>query len=169
MGVLVMRRTALRLLAALAVAAGAWPLLWPSRVEAAGQVTLVVIVASTSKLTNISLEDLRHTFTGDRSVDTNGSKVIPLNQPPRTPDRAGFDRAVLELSPDEVARFWIDRKIRGGNRPPRAVADTALLRTLVEKLPGAISYVQAKDVSPQVRVVTVNGKLPQHPAYPLRY
>jgi hypothetical protein len=51
-----------------------------------------------------------------------------------------FDKVVLGMTPDEVARHWVDQRIRGKGRPPRAVPDGALLKKVVRHFPGAIAY-----------------------------
>jgi hypothetical protein len=138
----------------------------PAPARAEDEVALAVIVARSSKLTNISLVDLRHAF---RTEKTGGEHLIALNHPPKTPDRVGFDRVVLGMDPGEVGQFWIARRIRGGASAPRTVASLATLRRVVEKLPGAIGYLRPAQLSSQVRAIRVDGKLPEDAGYPLRY
>jgi len=144
-------------------------LLMPRPVRANNDVVLAVIVAPESKLTNISVADLRRVFQSERLTDPDGSKLIPLNHPPKTVDRVGFDQVVLGMDPETVGRFWIDRKIRGGSGPPRTVESLATLRRVVEKLPGALGYLRPAQLSSEVRAVRVDGKLPEDPGYPVRY
>src|SRR4051812_65903 len=73
---------------------------------------LVVVVAKGSSVKNISRGELKRCFTGD-AVTVAGKQLVPFNAAPNTPERAAFDQAVLGMSPDEVGRFWIDRKVRG--------------------------------------------------------
>ena len=143
--------------------------LTPGPVRADSEVALAVIVAPSSKMTNISLGDLRRAFQSERLTDPDGNRLIALNHPPKTVDRVGFDKVVLRMDPDDVGRFWIDRKIRGGSGPPRTVESLATLRRVVEKLPGAIGYLRPGQLSNEVRVVRVDGKLPEDSGYPLRY
>lgn len=139
----------------------------PAPAKSEEPVALAVIVARSSKLTNISSVELRHTFQSEK--DGAAERLIALNHPPKTPDRVGFDRVVLGMDPETVGRFWIARKIQGGAAPPRTVASLATLRRVVEKLPGAIGYIRPGQLSSQVRAIRVDGKLPEDPGYPLRY
>lgn len=143
--------------------------LTPSPVRADSDVSLAVIVAPSSKMTNISLGDLRRVFQSERLTDPDGNRLIALNHPPKTVDRVGFDKVVLRMDADDVGRFWIDRKIRGGSGPPRTVESLATLRRVVEKLPGAIGYLRPGQLSNEVRAIRVDGKLPEDSGYPLRY
>src|SRR3712207_5910245 len=65
----------------------------------AGQ--LAVIVARDSPLQGLPLADLRALFLGDARTDPKGTKLVPVNLPPGTPDRIAFDRLALGMSPDE--------------------------------------------------------------------
>ena len=157
------------LLALGALALGALVGLAPAPVRAGNDVVLAVIVSPSSKLTNISIADLRHVFQSERLTDPDGNRLIALNHPPKTVDRVGFDQVVLRMDPEGVGRFWIDRKIRGGNGPPRTVESLATLRRVVEKLPGAIGYLRPGQRSNEVRAIRVDGKLPEEAGYPIRY
>jgi len=164
-----MKRRALPLLAFAGAVATALSALAPRPVRAGTEVALAIIVAPGSKLTSISVADLRRVFESERLTDPEGNRLIALNHPPKTPDRVGFDQAVLGRDPEEVGRFWIDRKIRGGSGPPRTVESLATLRRVVEKLPGAIGYIRPAQLSGEVRAIRVDGKLPEDPGYPVRY
>jgi hypothetical protein len=168
MGILIPRRQ-LVTLAASAAASSALPLVLTSEADAADAVILAVVVAPNSTLTQISLADLRRVFTSERIMDPDGNPLVPLNHPPKTPDRVGFDRTVLKMSAENVGRFWIDRRIRGAAGPPRTVDNVTMLRRFVAKVAGAIAYVRPAQLSTEVRAIRVEGKLPDEPGYPLRY
>ena len=164
-----MRRRALPLLALVGLVTAALAALAPRPLRASNDIALAVIVSPASKLTNISVADLRRVFQSERLTDPDGVKLIPLNHPPKTVDRVGFDQVMLGMDPEAVGRFWIDRKIRGGSGPPRTVESLATLRRVVEKLPGAIGYIRPAQLSNEVRAIRVDGKLPEDPGYPVRY
>jgi hypothetical protein len=132
-------------------------------------IELAVIVAPASSLANISMADLQRVFLSEAVNAPGGQRLVPINHPPRTPDRVGFDRVVLDREPDEVGRYWIDQRIRGGAGPPRSVDSVGLLRRVVANLPGAIGYVRPGSLSPEVRPVRVEGKLPGESGYPVAF
>jgi hypothetical protein len=164
-----MRRRAFPLLLLLGTVLAVLVALVPEPAQAGNDVALAVIVSPTSNLTNISVSDLRRVFESERLTDPDGNRLIPLNHPPKTVDRVGFDEVILGRDADAVGRFWIDRKIRGGNGPPRTVESLATLRRVVEKLPGAIGYIRPSQLSNEVRAIRVDGKLPEDAGYPVRY
>jgi len=117
---------------------------------------LVVVVVKGSSLTNISKDDLKHCFLGD-SVSGGGKTLVPFNAESKTPERAGFDQAVLGMSADEVGRFWTDRRVRGQGAAPRALPSSAHMQKVVAKFPGAIGYVTAEQLTSELQPVKVDG------------
>ena len=134
--------------------------LWTPRALGADE-DLAVIVHTASPIRGISREELRAIFTTRMRSWDDGTKLIPLNFAPRDPQRVLFDRIVLGMEPDEVGRFWIDRKVRGGNPPPKHVPNVKIMRGAVAKLRGAIGYLPVASVGDAVRIVArvKEGKL----------
>jgi hypothetical protein len=101
----------------------------------------------------LSAYELEALFTRAQTRWNDGTAAVPLNAPIGSHARAMFDRAVLRLGPEQVGRFWLDRRIRGMGLPPRQVSDPLLTVKVVQNLPGAIAYVRSDLVSEKVRVV----------------
>jgi hypothetical protein len=148
---------------------GALSTLWLLEGSAAADpVRLQLITAKANSIRDLSLADLRQLYRG-KQVSVAGTKLVPFNHPPNTPDRVAFDRIVLGMTPEEVGRYWIDQKIRGGDSPPRTIDSVALLVRVVGALPGAFAYVREGFSSPELKVVTLEGRLPSDNRYPLVY
>ncbi|HKP57863.1 MAG TPA: hypothetical protein VJV78_14120 [Polyangiales bacterium] len=114
---------------------------------------LAVVMNSAVGETQLGIDDLRAIFLRKRLVWSGGQHIVPINQPNGSPVRVAFDKTVLGFTPDQMARFWIDTRIRSGMQAPRTVAGDALIANVVKILPGCISYVAADQVSSAVRVV----------------
>ena len=150
-------------LATIATVVGMVLLLGAAPALRAADPPLVVVVAATNPMQDISRSNLRRAFLGEPTSGPAG-KLIPLNQAPGTPARTQFDQIVLGLEPEAVARFWIDQRIRGQGGAPRAVPTSMLVR-VVPQLAGTISYVRASEVGPGMKAVTIDGKKPGDPGY----
>jgi len=124
-------------------------------VASAERQRLVVVVAKSSKLTNVSRLDLKRSFLGETIILAD-VRLAPFNAEPNSDERAGFDLAVLEMTPDEAGRFWVDRKVRGQGAAPRSLP-AAHLAKVVAKFPGAISYLRIDQLTPDVRPIKVDG------------
>jgi hypothetical protein len=128
---------------------------------------LVVVVGAGSPMPDISRSALRRAYLGEVTED-HGARLVPLNQPPGAPARVAFDRALLGLPPDAIARFWIDQRIRGQGSAPRAIPTVPLLLRVLAQLPGGISYLRRADLPANatgVKVITVDGKKPGDAGY----
>jgi ABC-type phosphate transport system substrate-binding protein len=132
-----------------------------------GKKTIAVVVAKHSSVSNLSLFQLKRLYLGDKLETPTGQKMVALNRGTSSKERRGFDKNVLGLSAEEAARYWIDRRIRGQSGAPRAVDPAAVVQTVVSNVPGAISYVTTDQLSDKVKVVRVDGKLPNEPGYPI--
>ncbi len=128
---------------------------------------LVLIVSNHSPMQEIQLGDLRRVFSGEPVNHDKGGKLIPLNHPVMTPDRVTFDRVLLTMNPEQISKYWIDRKIRGQSGPPRTVSSLSILLGVVSRLPGAIGYVSPLYLNGEVRTLSISGARPGSPEYPL--
>jgi ABC-type phosphate transport system substrate-binding protein len=122
---------------------------------------IAVIVNKANPLSVIGRDELRPIFQTTRKVWSSGAEAFPINLPEDSPLRNDFDQAILGLDPERVARYWIDRKVRGGARPPvRVNSSSAVLKAVASK-PGAVGYVRLGEVNNTVKVVAKvsDGKL----------
>lgn len=141
---------------------GALLLLSPLQSSAGVQRGAVVVIANKAvSATKISRDELRPIFQTKKDTWPDGTPARPFNLPNADTARQSFDAAVLGLDPDRVARYWIDRKIRGGERPPHTASTPALMLKLVSKTAGAVGYIQATDVDASVNVIAriVDGRV----------
>jgi len=127
---------------------------------------LAVVVAKNFPVDNLSFADLKRLYMGD-TIEASGKRVIPLALRMRSPERTTFDESVIGLAPDDVARYWVDRKIRGQSGPPKAIDSPLTLLRLVDKLDGSLGYVRADAVPSDVKVLRIDGKRPSDPGYRL--
>lgn len=134
---------------------------------AGGGTPVAIVVSSSLGVSELSFGDLKRLYKGS-SVVAGGETLVPLTYPKKSAERHRFDQAVLGMSPDQVALYWIDRKIRGQSGSPKAVDSPTVVVKVVAKVDGAIGYVELRDVAPGVKVLKIDGKRPEDPGYPIR-
>jgi ABC-type phosphate transport system substrate-binding protein len=122
---------------------------------------LAVITNKSVSIAKVTRDDLRPLFQTKKASLQDVGNARPFNLPDASAQRQLFDQAVLGLDADRVVRYWIDRKIRGGERPPQTVPTAALMIKVVSKTPGAVGYVDASVVDASVKVVAkiVDGQV----------
>lgn len=119
----------------------------------AEDVPLLVIANPSVSASELSADKLEAIFTLSERQWPGGDTIIAFNYPPGSALRESFDRVVLRMGPDDVARFWIDRRIRGLGDSPRKVPTAALLLRIVANLRGAIGYVPDGPLPADVKLV----------------
>lgn len=128
--------------------------------EAGGEDEIVVVVNKGNPITVATREELRPIFQTTKTQWADGTRTDPINLPEDNTLRQGFDAAVLGLDPDRVARYWVDRKIRGGERPPRKAATSGAVVRSVAGERGAVGYVRKSEANDTVKIVArVRGGL----------
>jgi hypothetical protein len=137
------------------------------RVQAAAGPALVVVIATTTGVRDITTAILRRAFMG-YPTEVGGKRLIPINHPTGSPNRVMFDQLMLGLSPDEVGRFWVDRRIRDESPPPKTVPSPDLAVRVAASLPFAITYITPDLVNDKVAVLTIDGKSPKDGSYLLK-
>jgi hypothetical protein len=147
---------------------GAPALEWLAPRHASASRLLVVVTQKTSALSDLSLRELKRLYQSEPVNGPDGNPLVPLNQVLGTPARVDFDQLVLKMSPDVVARYWVDRKIRGQTGAPKAIPSLDLLRRAVAGVPGTLTYLSANDVTAELKVVTVDSKRPTDAGYVLQ-
>jgi ABC-type phosphate transport system substrate-binding protein len=133
---------------------------WATGSLADGDV-LVVIVNKANPVAKLARDELRPFFQTTKKSWDFGEDAVPINLPEGSVLRNAFDQAVLGLDPERVARYWTDRKVRGGARPPVRVQSTSAVLKAVATKPGAVGYVRLSEVNKDVKVVAKisGGKL----------
>ena len=127
---------------------------------------IAVVMASNTRQRGLSSDKLRRVFLALPTDDDDGHRFVPINLAQSSNVRERFDRNVLSMSPTEIARYWIDQRLRG-NKPPRSANSLDLCRRAVQELPGAISYLPLSQVG-SLKVLSIDGRAPQDGSYQLK-
>jgi ABC-type phosphate transport system substrate-binding protein len=125
----------------------------------AGPGPIAVVVNPSNGNSALSKTQLSALYKGKTSTFPDGSTASPVNLPPENDVRQDFDKAVLNMSPDESKKFWVDMKIRSGAAAPPKMSSASAVARHVAKTPSAIGYVpagEAKGLKIVARIVGGN-------------
>jgi hypothetical protein len=118
---------------------------------------------------DISLEDLRKIFLGERQFWSSNMPVVPLIRPQGTPERDVMLRVLYRMSENEYKKYWITKVFRAEATNEPAVAPTSsFANDAVAAIPGSITCENVKDVPHGAKVLRIDGHKPGEPGYPLR-
>lgn len=135
----------------------------------AREVDVAVVVQPDTPVSNLSLAEVRKIFLGDRQYWTANMPVVLLIRAPVARERDVVLKIIYQMSESQFKQYWIAKIFRAESvSAPKVVYSNDMASDLVTALPGAIAFIDSRDVRPGTKVVRVDGRLPGEPGYTLR-
>ncbi|MBZ5649585.1 MAG: hypothetical protein LAO18_03745 [Acidobacteriia bacterium] len=132
-------------------------------------VDIAVVVHPDTPVSNLSLSDVRKVFLGDRQYWSTNVPVVLLIRAPVARERDVVLKIIYQMSESQFKQYWIAKIFRAeAATAPKVVYSNDIANQLITAIPGAIAFVDSKDVRPGTKVLRVDGRLPGEPGYPLR-
>ena len=133
------------------------------------QKAIAIVVHKDSVVDNLSLAELRDIFLANKQFWPNRSRIILLVRAPKSDERDFVLNTIYQMDEAQFRQYWIAKMFRAEvPRGPKIVFSTDMTRELVVAIPGSISFINAQEVTDDVRVLRVHGKLPSDAGYPLK-
>jgi ABC-type phosphate transport system substrate-binding protein len=130
---------------------------------------LAIVVHKDTEIENLSMSELRNIFLANQQFWPNRARIILLVRAPESEERDFVLNTIYEMDEAQFRQYWIAKMFRAEvPRGPKIVFSTGMMLELVIAIPGSISFVSADEVTDDVKVVKIDGKLPSDPGYPLR-
>jgi ABC-type phosphate transport system substrate-binding protein len=131
---------------------------------------LAIIVHRSNPVDNLTFSELRRIFMLDTQTWPHGRKITVVLREKDQPERAEAIRIICGLSERDYEKHILFRAFQGSvSAGPRAIQSGSGMVRFVYSAPGAIGYVNADDVEPSVKLLRIEGLLPDDPGYPLRH
>ncbi|PYV48814.1 MAG: hypothetical protein DMG92_12715 [Acidobacteria bacterium] len=127
---------------------------------------IAVVVNEKNPVKNLSSQEVRNIFAGDRRSWPGG---LPIKLFVRAPD--AHERAVLlkllGMSESDYKNYWTAKIFRGEvQSEPIALFSNGMQKEAIKAYPGAVALVNMQDVKPGMKMVKVEGHLPGEEGYP---
>jgi len=130
---------------------------------------LAIIVNQSNPVENFSFEELRKIFLGERSHWPNGRRITLVMLDPSQPERKVVLRDIYGMNEKDFNSHFIQGVFTGAVFvSPKTFANSGDVRKFVFNVPGAIGYVRASDVDSTVKILRVDGRLPEDQDYRFR-
>ena len=137
--------------------------------QCAGDVDVAVVVHPDTPVSNLTLAEVRKVFLGDRQYWSTDVPVVLLIRAPVARERNVVLKVIYQMSESQFKQYWIAKIFRAESATaPKVVYSNDMANELVTAIPGAIAFIDARDVRPGSKVVRVDGRLPKEPGYQLR-
>ena len=137
--------------------------------EVATKGPVAIVVHKDTDIENLSLLELRSIFLANQQFWPDRTRIILLVRAPKSEERDFVLNTIYEMDEAQFRQYWIAKMFRAEvPRGPKVVFSTGMMLELVIAIPGSISFVGIDEVTDDVKVVKVDGKLPADPDYPLK-
>ncbi len=132
-------------------------------------VDIAVVVHPDTPVSNLSLSEVRKVFLGDRQYWNTNIPVVLMIRAPVARERDVVLKIIYQMSESQFKQYWIAKIFRAeAATAPKVVYSNDVASQLITAIPGAIAFVDSKEVKPGTKVLRVDGRLPGEPGYPLR-
>jgi phosphate transport system substrate-binding protein len=130
---------------------------------------LVIVVNRSNPVDNITFAELRKIFLGNRGYWINGRRITLVMRDPGEPERKAILRDVCGMNEDQLKNHFLHGLYTGEILvSPKTLATPTGVRRFIFNVPGAIGYLRDGDVDSTVKIVRVDGLLPDEKGYKLR-
>jgi ABC-type phosphate transport system substrate-binding protein len=130
---------------------------------------LAIVVHKDTQVDDLSMEDLRSIFLADQQFWPDRTRIILLVRAPQSDERDFVLNRIYKMSEPQFRQYWIAKMFRAEvPRGPKIVFSTDMALDLVVAIPGSISFMRASEVTDNVKVLRIDGALPDDAAYPLK-
>ena len=142
---------------------------YPSMAQTARGTDIAVVVHPDTPVTDLGLAEVRKVLLGERQYWTSKLPVVLLIRAPVARERDVVLRVIYQMSEAQFKQYWVAKIFRAEvASPPKIVYSNDVQLELVSAIPGAIAFVDARNVRPGLKVLRVDGHLPGEQGYPLR-
>lgn len=141
----------------------------PPQAKHPAPVPVAILVNPATPVNNLSLAELREIMLGNRQFWPDHQPIVLLVRAPVAPERTAVLHIIYQMSEPEFRQYWIAKIFRDETATaPKIVYNASMANELVVAIPGAIAFLQADQVQPGPKVLTINGKKPGEKGYPLQ-
>jgi ABC-type phosphate transport system substrate-binding protein len=133
------------------------------------QNAIAIVAHANSSVENLSLQELRNIFLANQQFWSDRTRIILLVRAPKSDERDFVLNTIYEMDEAQFRQYWIAKMFRAEvPRGPKIVFSANMTIELVVAIPGSISFINASEVTDDVKVIRVDGKLPTDAGYPLK-
>lgn len=132
-------------------------------------VDVALVVHPDTPVSNLTLAEVRKVFLGERQYWSANVPVVLLIRAPVARERSVVLKTIYQMSDSQFKQYWIAKIFRAESASaPKVVYSNDMANELVTAIPGAIAFIDTREVRPGAKVIRVDGRLPGEAGYPLR-
>ena len=140
----------------------------PLAAEQAGP-DVAVVVHRDVPVDSLTVAELRRVMLGDREFWPASVRITLLVRAPVAHERDVVLKDLCQMAEAQFRQHWIGKVFRADTAvAPKIVYSTEMAVDLVNRIPGAITFIDAAQAGKGLKVVKIDGRLPGDKGYALR-
>ena len=130
--------------------------------------TLAIVVHPSNPIKNLTMAELRRIFLGEEGHWPDGRRLTLVMMEVGEPERKAVLQQICRMDESDYRKAILHRLYTGELLvSPKTLSNPTHVRGFVFNVPGAIGYLRATDVDESVKVIRIDGHLPDDEGYPL--
>jgi len=113
---------------------------------------LYIIANKDLPVTQLDKDDIAAIYLLKKKHWENGDNIMPINQPAQADARTRFTAEIFDSTPEKLGSYW-DKMLFKGETPPVTQNSEQAVILFVERIKGALGYVETKPQSPQIKIL----------------
>jgi ABC-type phosphate transport system substrate-binding protein len=127
---------------------------------------IAVVVHPDVPVDNLTVSELRRVLLGDREFWPGSVRITLLIRAPIARERDVVLRNLCQMTEAQFRQHWIGKVFRADTAlAPKIVYSTDMAVDYVNRIPGAITFIDASQAGRGLKVVKVDGRLPGEKGY----
>lgn len=141
-------------------------LAWPAKAIGGD---IAVVVRQDTPVESLTMSQTRKLFLGERQYWNSDLGVTLLVRAPAARERDVLLKVVYRMSEAEFKQYWILKLFRAeAAAGPKIVYSNQMTAELLSIVPGSVGFLDISQVPKGLKVLSIDGKLPGQPGYPLK-
>lgn len=127
---------------------------------------IAVVVHADVPVDNLTVSELRRVLLGDREFWPGSVRITLLIRAPIARERDLVLKNLCQMTEAQFRQHWIGKVFRADTAlAPKIVYSTDMAIDYVNRIPGAIAFVDASQAGRGLKIVRVDGRLPGDRGY----
>lgn len=130
--------------------------------------SLAIVVHPSNPVENLTMAELRRIFLGEEGHWPDGRRITLVMMEVGEPERKAVLQQICHLDESDYRKAILHRLYTSELLvSPKTLSNPEHVRKFVFNVPGAIGYLRTADVTESVKVIRIDGRLPDDEGYPL--
>jgi hypothetical protein len=132
-------------------------------------IAVAIAVHPDTQISNLSMEQLRKIFLADQQFWPDKTRITLLVKAPGAIERDLVLDRIYMMNEMEFRKYWIAKMFRAEvPSGPKLVFSSNMALELVTAIRSSITFLNANEISDSIKVLRIDGYLPNEQGYPLR-